>query len=144
MIRIKYIIRSGALVLRISGGKERFYKNMNHLLTGNPSFKYWEASKERFSYRCQFYAENNDILEKTKNVYRKLTIEYPELTARQIASFYKTGNGLQKAISSDMVSGHKPYINSIEEYLKVVIEREKSKPGYNFMFYRKFLQRAPL
>lgn len=67
---------------------------MNHLLARNPSLKYEEASKERFNCHCQFYAENNDILEKIKNVYRNLTKEYLKLTARQIASFYKTGNCL--------------------------------------------------
>lgn len=86
--------------------------------------------------------ENNAQLERFKDIYKKLITNYPELTARQIASFYKTVNGHQKAIAIGAVSSQKPYKNSIEEYLKVVIEREKSKPGNNFMFYTKLLQRC--
>lgn len=132
MVRIKYIIREGALVLRISEGKERFYKSTNHLLVGTPNLKYWEADKERFSYRCSSYIENNEELARFKNIYKRLTSEHPELTARQIASFYRPGTA----------SPLKSCQHSVEEYLKVVIEREKSKPGQNFMFYTKLLQKC--
>lgn len=136
MVRIKYIIRNGALVLRISEGKERFYKTTNHQLVGCPNLKYWDANKERFNHHCNSYIENNDILERFKNIYRKLATEYPEFTARQIASFYKVG------AYHRLTSSYKIYRNSVEEYLKVVIEREKSKPGQNFMFYKKLLQKC--
>lgn len=134
MVRLRFIIRSGTLVLRISEGKERYYRKVHSLLVGNPDIKYWDNRKEKFNYRCPSYIENNAQLERFKEVYKKLVTDYPELTARQIASFYKTRNG--------PCLSQKPYRNSVEEYLKVIIEREKSKPGYNFMFYKKLLQRC--
>ena len=137
MVRLKFIIRSGSLVLRISEGKERYYKKVHSLLIGNPDIKYWDSNKEKFNYRCPSYIENNAQLERFKEIYKKLITNYPELTARQIASFYKTGSSAIVVASSQ-----KPYRNSVEEYLKVVIERERSKPGNNFMFYRKLLQRC--
>ena len=56
MIREKYIIRSETLVLRISEGKDRYYKRVSHLLLGDPNLKYWDVTRERFGYRvfCLF------------------------------------------------------------------------------------------
>lgn len=142
MVRLKFIIKCGSLVLRISEGKERYYKKVHSLLIGNPDIKYWDANKERFTYRSKDYVANNAQLERFKDIYKKLITNYPELTARQIASFYKTGNRHQKAVGIGVVLSQRPYRNSVEEYLKVVIEREKSKPGNNFMFYKKLLQRC--
>ena len=142
MVRLKFIIRCGSLVLRISEGKERYYKKVHSLLVGNPDIKYWDANKERFTYRSTNYVENNAQLERFKDIYKKLITNYPELTARQIASFYKTGNRHQRVVTIGVVLSQRPYRNSVEEYLKVVIEREESKPGNNFMFYKKLLQRC--
>lgn len=88
MIRLKYIIRSETLVLRISEGKDHYYKRVSHLLLGDPNLKYWDATRERFTYRDTSYIENNNILEQFKNIYRNLTIEFLQLTIRQTASFY--------------------------------------------------------
>lgn len=88
MIRLKYIIRSETLVLRISEGKDRYYKRVSHLLLGDPNLKYWDVTRERFTYRDTSYIENNNILEQFKNIYRNLRIEFPQLTVRQTASFY--------------------------------------------------------
>lgn len=88
MIRLRYIIKSGSLVLRISERKERYYKNVMHMLVGKPDLKYWDATRERFTYRDTSYIENNNILEQFKNIYRNLRIEFPQLTVRQTASFY--------------------------------------------------------
>ena len=49
MVKLKIIIRSGALVLRISENKDRFYKNVEYLLKGSPDLKHWKADKEQFS-----------------------------------------------------------------------------------------------
>lgn len=46
MVKLKIIIRSGALVLRISENKDRFYKNVKYLLKGNPDLKHWKADRE--------------------------------------------------------------------------------------------------
>ena len=45
MIRLKYIIRSETLVLRISEGKDHYYKRVSHLLLGDPNLKYWDATR---------------------------------------------------------------------------------------------------
>ena len=57
MVRLKFIIRSGSLVLRISEGKERYYKKVHSLLIGNPDIKYWDSNKEKFNYRCPSYIQ---------------------------------------------------------------------------------------
>lgn len=49
MVKLKIIIRSGALVLRISENKDRFYKNVEYLLKGSPDLKHWKADNEQFS-----------------------------------------------------------------------------------------------
>ena len=126
MIRVKYIIRSNTLVLRISERKERYYKRVSHLLLGNPNLKYWDVTRERFGYRCSNYMENNEILERFKSIYRNLITEYPALSAHQIASFYRRHTN---PLNTD---GINTPITSVEEYIKVIIEREKSKPGDNY------------
>ena len=40
MVKLKIIIRSGALVLRISENKNRFYTNVEYLLKGSPNLKH--------------------------------------------------------------------------------------------------------
>lgn len=89
MVKLKFIIKDNSLVLRISEGKERYYKSVKHLLTGSPNLaKHWNADKERFSANAVSYFENNKALEEFKSTYTKLLFEHPELTARQVASYF--------------------------------------------------------
>lgn len=68
---------------------------------------------------------------------------YPELSARQVASFYKTGgNNLSTTKVVSKLAIHKPYRNSVEKFLIVVIEREKIKTESNFEFYLKLLKKS--
>lgn len=39
MVKLKIIVRDGNLVLRISEGKQRFYKSVRHLLKGSPNIE---------------------------------------------------------------------------------------------------------
>ena len=90
MVKLKFIIKDNSLVLRISEGKERYYKSVKHLLTGSPNLaKHWNADKERFSANAVSYSENNKALEEFKSTYTKLLFEHPELTARQVASYFQ-------------------------------------------------------
>lgn len=89
MVKLKIIIRSGSLVLRISENKDRFYKNVEYLLKGSPDLKHWKADKEQFSGYSSFYEENNKALAEFKGIYWKIVTEHPELTARQISNYYK-------------------------------------------------------
>ncbi len=67
-MKLKFIIRDGALVLRISENKERFYKSVKHLLKGNPNLeRHWNADKERFSSYAVSYGENNKALDDFKD-----------------------------------------------------------------------------
>lgn len=136
MIRLRYIIRSGSLVLRISERKDRYYKNVMHMLVGSPDLKYWDVTRERFGYRCSKHIENNEILDRFKSLYRNLTTEHPTLSAHQIASFYRRHTN---PLNTYGINAH---ITSVEEYIKVIIEREKSKPGDNYTFYYKLLQKC--
>ena len=79
MVKLKFIVREGALVLRISEGKQRFYKSVKHLLVGNPNIeKHWSTDKEKFSTYAVSYQENNKALMDFKAIYLKLTTEHPE------------------------------------------------------------------
>lgn len=90
MVKLKFIIRDRSLVLRISEGKKRYYKSVKHLLIGSPNLtKHWNADKERFSANAVSYSENNKILEEFKGPYTRLLLEHPELTARQVASYFQ-------------------------------------------------------
>ena len=62
MVKLKFIIKDNSLVLRISEGKERYYKSVKHLLTSNPNLtKHRNADKERFSGYAVSYSENNRL-----------------------------------------------------------------------------------
>lgn len=95
MVKLKIIVRDGNLVLRISEGKQRFYKSVRHLLKGAPNIeKHWNADKERFTSYAVSYSENNKILEDFKANYSKLVLDHPEYTARQVASAFTTSQRL--------------------------------------------------
>lgn len=135
MVRLKFVIKEDSLVLRISECKERFYKQVKYLLIGTPDLKYWDAAREVFTHRSPSYAENNKVLADYKAIFQRLTIEHSELSARQVAVFYKH----RKLQPLDQLCA---YSTSIEEFLKLVIEREKNKPGCNFEFYDKLLKKC--
>lgn len=133
MVKLRFIIKDGMLVLRISEKKERDYKSVRHLLIGQPNLKYWMKEHERFSSHAPSCAKNNKILEDYKNVYRKLMFEYPEFSARQIASFY---GHINKTSDFELMYNHVKIYDSVEEFMNVVIEREKMKPGENYLKYK--------
>lgn len=143
MVKLKIIIRSGALVLRISENKDRFYKNVEYLLKGSPDLKHWKADKEQFSGYSPFYEENNKALAEFKQIYWKLIVKHPELTARQVSNYYKNERrhtGSEPVKLADWTVDQ--YANSVEKYLEVVTLREKAKPGCNFECYYKLLQKC--
>lgn len=143
MVKLKFIIRNGVLALRISEGKERFYKRVAHLMKGQPDLKHWKQDKEMFSGYAEFYKENNQILEDFKAIYWKLIQEHPELSAKQVACFYKAQ---QQRTGSKPVQltawGVEDYKNSVSKYLEVVISRERAKQGCNYESYYKLLARC--
>lgn len=143
MVKLKFILRNGVLVLRISQNKDRYYKRVGYLLTGNPDVeKHWQADKERFSSRSQHYEENNKALAEYKQIYWKLIQEHPELSAKQVAEFYKgtrhTGSQPVK-LSEWSVDEYK---NSVAKYLEVITLREKAKSGCNYEGYYKLPNRC--
>ncbi len=143
MVRLKFIIKDGSLVLRISEFKERYYKSVKQFLIGSPNLRYWDSKKERFNSYYTSYVENNNVLERFKSVYSRLTTEYPELTARQIAVFYKhRKKGTIPGETIEISNIQKHYQNSVEEFLKVIIEREKHKQGSNFESYDRLLKKC--
>lgn len=139
MVKLKFIIKDGMLVLRISEKKERYYKSVRHLLIGQPNLKYWMKEYERFSSHAPSCAKNNKILEDYKNVYRKLMFEYPEFSARQIASFY---GHINKTSDFELMYNHVKIYDSVEEFMNAVIEREKMKPGENYLKYKYLLTKC--
>ena len=145
MVKLKFIIKDNSLVLRISEGKERYYKSVKHLLTGSPNLaKHWNADKEQFSANAVSYSENNKALEEFNSTYTKLLFEHPELTARQVASYF------QPIKQAGIIAPQKPTeepteaseFNFVEKYLKEIIVREKAKQGCNFETYSKLLSKC--
>lgn len=105
MVKLKFIVLDGVLALRISENKARYYKRVTHLLKGKPNLeKHWVKEKERFSAYAISYAENNQILEDFKAVYWKLITEHPELTAKQVANYYKSHFTTPEAKPQEKVS----------------------------------------
>ena len=145
MVKLKFIVLDGVLALRISENKARYYKRVTHLLKGKPNLeKHWVKEKERFSAYAISYAENNQILEDFKTVYWKLITEHPELTAKQVANYYKSHFTTPEAKPQEKVSEWpvEEYKNSVEKYLETVILREKAKQGCNHETYYKLLTRC--
>ena len=145
MVKLKFIVKDSSLVLRISEGKERYYKSVKHLLTGSPNLeKHWNADKERFTCNAISYSENNKALEEFKGSYTKLLFEHPELTARQVASFFQPIK--QVGVISVQKAAEEPTdaseFNFVEKYLEEIIVREKAKQGCNFETYSKLLSKC--
>jgi integrase len=144
MVKLKFVIRGNSLVLRISEGKQRFYKSVHHLLVGSPNLeKHWNSDKGRFSGYAVSYAENNKALEDFKSIYSKRIIEHPELNAKQIAMYY---NVIKQPLALDDTSQNIPQeevsCNLIEKFLEIVIQREKAKQGCNFETYHNLLNKC--
>ena len=143
MVKLKFIIRNGVLALRISEGKERYYKRVAHLMKGQPDLKHWKQDKELFSGYAEFYKENNQILEDFKAVYWKLITGHPELSAKQVACFYKAQQPRTGSQPVQLTAwGVEDYRNSVSKYLEVVIARERAKQGCNYESYYKLLARC--
>lgn len=145
MVRLKFIVLHGVLVLRISGNKARYYKRVTHLLKGKPNIeKHWVKEKERFSAYAVSYAENNQILREFKDIYWKLITEHPELTPKQVADYYHSRFAAPKAGIQENVSEWpvEEYRNSVGKYLQTIILREKAKAGCNYEAYYKLLARC--
>ncbi len=142
MVRLKFIIRSGVLVFRISEAKVRFYKRVEYLLKGNPNLKHFNQDKQKFSAYAVSYQENNQALEAYYQVYWKLIQAHPELNAKQVANFYQ--GHISEHNTAIEVNGWQTidYSNSVEKYLETVILREKAKQGCNYEVYQKLLSRC--
>lgn len=145
MVKLKFIVLDGVLVLRISENKSRCYKRVGHLLKGNPNLeKHWIKDKERFSSYAVSYADNNKILEEFKDIYWKLIQEHPELNVKQIADYFKTKEAYCSIKPSELNESLSvnDYRNSVEKFLETVIVRERAKQGCNFEQYYKLLLRC--
>ena len=141
MVKLRFIVRSGLLVLRISEGKERYYKSVKNILIGNPNIeRHWKADKEKFSNFAVSYQENNKALDDFKQVYRKLCLEHPELNARQVASYYSHSRILSKTNGTEITATGSAMF--LEQYIELIIEREKQKQGCNFEVYEKVLRKC--
>jgi integrase len=142
MVKLKFIIRDKALVLRISEGKQRYYKSVKHLLKGNPNIeRHWNNDKERFSSYAVSCAENNQALNDFKGFYLLLIKENPELSAKQVARYYSASKQ-DLELEPEAPDVNKDSMDSVEAFLKIVIEREKAKQGCNFEAYDKLLKKC--
>ena len=144
-MKLKFIVKDGVLVLRISESRQRFYKRVGYLLKGTPNLeKHWKADKERFSSYSNFHGENNQALEEFKQIYWKVIQQHPELSARQVADYYKSADPEPvHHTGDDLVEWNiNEYKNSVHKYLEIVILRERAKQGCNYEPYYKLLNRC--
>lgn len=138
MVKLNYAFKNGNLSLRISEKKERYYKSVKSLLLGNPNIaKHWDESKQRFTNNAVNCAENNKRLEAFKEQFAKVAREHPEYSAKQISDYY---DNKRNGISGDNLNANQ--CDLVEEYLQIVIEREKAKSGCNFETYAKLLSKC--
>lgn len=140
MMKLKFVIKDDKLVLRISECKQRFYKSVRGIITGQPDFKkHWNPDKECF--RCNFpgYKENNKALRDFKENYVKLILEHPEFTAKQVSLYWSHEPVKETKIADEPIVKAADYCNSVEKFLERVIQREKLKKGCNFETYHKLL-----
>lgn len=139
MVRLKFIVIDDTLKLRISEGKNRYYKSVAGMLVDNPSLeRHWLSDKERFSTASKSSKANNKALGDFKSIYQRLVAEHPSLTAKEIAFFYSSddsGAGVDSAKS-------RKRNNTVESYLLTVIEREKAKKGTNWELYHKLMTKC--
>lgn len=140
MMRLKFVVKDGKLVLRISEGKERFYRSTKTIITRTPNFsKHWNADKECF--KCNFpgYKENNQALISFKENYARVIREHPELSTQQVVTYFESMRSKVKPTYDSANIPAEDYSNSVEKFLEKVIQREKVKPGCNFETYHKLL-----
>lgn len=142
MVKLKFVIKDGTLVLRISEGAERFYRSAMSVLTGAPNLsRCFNKNKECFYYRSPNSDENNAALDSLKKLYLDLIFEHPEYTAKQVADHFSSKNASRKKISVDTKADIE-YRTLIAKFLEKVIQREKAKQGCNFETYQKVLRKC--
>ena len=108
--------------------------------------KHWVKDKERFSAYAISYAENNKILEDFKSIYWTLVTEHPELTAKQVADYYRSNFTTHEAQPKEKVSewSVEEYKNSVEKYLETVILREvRTSPALTLWRFHIIMGSAP-
>lgn len=143
MVKLKFIVRSSVLVLRVSEGKQRFYKSVKHLLIDNPDVeKYWLDGKERFSRSAPSFVENNYALEEFKLKYSQLSVEHPEFTARQVASAFSADYKSAKVDVAEKLVELDSAATFVEPYIQTIANVERAKQGCNFEVYAKLLNKC--
>lgn len=137
MVKLRFVVRSGKLVLRISENKERFYRSVDKVLIGDPQIpKHWDDGKERLTRCAAYYKENNALLKDYKDNFVKAVVMHPDWDAKRIAAIMDTA-------SPDQPQESKPEQNdTVAAFIEKVVQREKAKQGCNYELYEKFLKKA--
>lgn len=132
MVKLRFIVKDGTLVLRFSEGKERIYRVATQILIGKPNVqKHWDNEKERFTRVAVSYRENNQALSAYKSKYAQIIASNPGLSVKQVADYCDTPVTTQIKVEGDV----------FVDFLGKVIEREKMKKGCNFENYYKLLMK---
>lgn len=139
-MKLRFVVKDDKLVLRISEGKERFYRSAKTIIPGNPNFKrHWNADKECFRSNFPGYKEANKALADFKENYVKVMLEHPEFSAKQVSLYYDQEPAVKATPASEETVKAVNYCNSVEKFLEKIIQREKVKQGCNFETYHKLL-----
>lgn len=141
MVKLKFVIKSDTLVLRISEGKERFYRSAMSVLTGNPNLKrHFNQDRERFCSNAVSYKENNAALEAFKKSYQDIIFSHPDFSARQISLSLDALPSAKEPEEQTIQPSE--YCENVRKFLEKVIQREKARPGCNFEVYQKLLNKC--
>lgn len=141
MVKLKFVTKSDTLVLRISEGKERFYRSAMSVLVGKPNLaRHFNPDKERFCSNAISYKENNAALEAFKKTYQDLILTQPELSAKQVSVYFDALPSAKPAEEPEIQPAQ--YCESVRGFLEKVIQREKAKAGCNFEVYQKLLNKC--
>lgn len=140
MVKLRFVVRNGALFLRISEGKERFYRTVNSVLVGNPNIeKHWDNAKEKFTRVAVRFKENNDALAAFKAEYQKFLLNNPDADARSVSKMSKS---VSEVKTSENVPADAPLpSDTLEAFMEKLIVREQAKSGCNFETYQKLLKK---
>ena len=105
MVKLKFIVKDGSLVLRISEGKERYYKSVKHLLTEEPG--------------CEVYYTND-----TTGSY------FPEtyfLDSYDEQQYFETIEEAAESVSEIVGCTVEATVNAIQEALEKYVEQKESE-----------------
>lgn len=139
MVKLKFVVINGKLVLRISEGKARFYRATTSLLAGNPNLaRHWNSAREKFSSSDPNAKANNEALAGFKAVFQKFLLDNPGADAQSVANLSEKP---RESCGSVLSEAEPLPQDTLSAFMEKLVMREKAKKGCNFENYQKLLKK---